>query len=85
MILITDTAMDVVRDGRKMSEADEAEAKAMLSRFGIPDPEMKLLTMSGGQRKRAALASALLRTCEVLILSMIPPIMSGLPKVRKYA
>ena len=63
-----ETAMDVVRDGRKMSEADEAEAKAMLSRFGIPDPEMKLLTMSGGQRKRAALASVLLRTCEVLIL-----------------
>lgn len=63
-----ETAMDAVRCGRKLDETEAAEARALLSRFGIQDPGMKLLSMSGGERKRVALASVLLQKSEVLIL-----------------
>ena len=49
-------------------EAKEYEALTMLSKLGIDDPSVKLGTLSGGQRKRTALAAALLATSDVLIL-----------------
>ena len=47
---------------------NEYEAKAMLNRLGITDFAQKVGTLSGGQRKRAALAAALLHPADVLIL-----------------
>ena len=44
------------------------EIKAMLARFGIDNPEANPETLSGGQRKRAALTAALLTPCDLLIL-----------------
>lgn len=47
---------------------NEYEAKAMLNRLGIAHFEQKVGTLSGGQRKRVALAAALIRPADVLIL-----------------
>ena len=44
------------------------EARAMLERFGITETDRKPDTLSGGQRKRAALAAALLTPADLLIL-----------------
>lgn len=44
------------------------EAVSMLRRLGIPDPEAKTGLLSGGQRKRVALAAALIQPADVLIL-----------------
>ena len=46
----------------------EGEARAMLERLGIPDPDGPVSLLSGGQRKKAALAAALLTPCDLLIL-----------------
>ncbi len=46
----------------------EGEAKALLERFGIPDASVLPKVLSGGQRKRAALAAAMLTPCDLLIL-----------------
>ena len=46
----------------------EYEAKSMLGKLGINDYSAKVGTLSGGQRKRAALASALIHPADVLIL-----------------
>lgn len=46
----------------------ESEAKAILSRLGIDSFGAKIGFLSGGQRKRVALASALITPCELLIL-----------------
>ena len=63
----------VVRDNEKephftSREELEASARTMLNRLGITDHEAKIETLSGGQRKRAALASVLLSTADLLIL-----------------
>ncbi len=44
------------------------EARAVLSRFGITDPDCDPAILSGGQKKRAALVAALLTPCDLLIL-----------------
>ena len=44
------------------------EAASMLQKLGIPDPAVMPDTLSGGQRKRAALAAALLTPSDLLIL-----------------
>ena len=49
-------------------ELNEFEAKAMLNRLGITDFAQKVGTLSGGQRKRVALAAALIHPADVLIL-----------------
>ena len=46
----------------------EAEAKGTLGNLGIHDQRQLIGTMSGGQRKRVALARALIRPAELLIL-----------------
>ena len=46
----------------------EYEAKTMLTRLGITDFGQKVETLSGGQRKRVALAAVLLHPADVLIL-----------------
>lgn len=46
----------------------EYEAKTMLGKLGLTDVTRKIGTLSGGQRKRVALATALIHPAEVLIL-----------------
>ncbi|WP_223069905.1 ABC-F family ATP-binding cassette domain-containing protein [Paenibacillus caui] len=46
----------------------ESEAKSVLSKLGIEDVDRKMGELSGGQRKRVALASALIQPSELLIL-----------------
>ena len=49
-------------------ELNEYEAKAMLNKLGITDHAQKIGTLSGGQRKRVALAAALIHPADVLVL-----------------
>ena len=49
-------------------ELNEYEAKAMLNRLGITDFAQKVGTLSGGQRKRVALAAALIHPADGLSL-----------------
>lgn len=49
-------------------ELNEYEAKSMLTRFGITDYDSKMGTLSGGQRKRVALTTALIHPADILIL-----------------
>ena len=46
----------------------EYEAKSILTRLGISDFEQKVGTLSGGQRKRVALAAVFVQPADVLIL-----------------
>lgn len=46
----------------------ESEAKIILSKLGIVNFEAAMDSLSGGQRKRVALAQALIEPCELLIL-----------------
>ena len=46
----------------------ESEAKSILSKLGILDFTAKVGTLSGGQRKRIALAAALIQPSNLLIL-----------------
>lgn len=46
----------------------ESEAKRILSRLGIDRFDARMGTLSGGQRKRVALAGALIRPADLLIL-----------------
>lgn len=46
----------------------ESEAKAILTQLGVYNFNSKVKHLSGGQKKRIALAGALIRPCELLIL-----------------
>lgn len=46
----------------------ESSAKTVLTKLGIKDFNQKVSELSGGQRKRVSLASALITPCELLIL-----------------
>ena len=46
----------------------EFEAKTMLTKLGMTEFDKKIGTLSGGQRKRVALASALIHPADVLLL-----------------
>lgn len=46
----------------------ESEAKSILNKLGITNYDEKIKNLSGGQRKRVALASALITPCDLLIL-----------------
>ena len=49
-------------------ELREYEAKSVLTRLGVTNFEQRVGELSGGQRKRTALATALVHDCDVLIL-----------------
>lgn len=62
----------LLRANAAMDEQDawqlESDARTALSKLGITSYEAKLGTLSGGQRKRVAMAAALLSPSDVLIL-----------------
>ncbi|WP_141506380.1 ABC-F family ATP-binding cassette domain-containing protein [Paenibacillus luteus] len=70
----SDTALQeqLIKANQLMDEYDawqlESDAKMALSKLGIYDFEAKVETLSGGQRKRVAMAAALLLPSDVLIL-----------------
>ena len=51
-----------------LGSVDEFEARAMLTRLGLTDMEGDVRTFSGGQKKRVALAAALIRPVDLLLL-----------------
>ena len=53
---------------KDVGEPDEYEAKALLTQLGITDFESDVRTFSGGQKKRVALAAALIRPVDLLLL-----------------
>lgn len=53
---------------KEFRELNEYEARSMLGRLDFVDFEQKVGTLSGGQRKRVALASALIHPGDILIL-----------------
>lgn len=46
----------------------ESEAKSILTKLGISNFQSQIGTLSGGQRKRVALAATLIQPCDLLIL-----------------
>ncbi len=46
----------------------ESQVKTILNKLGIRDYEARMGTLSGGQRKRVALAGALITPCDLLLL-----------------
>ncbi len=59
----------VLHDAPKdVGEPDEYEAKALLTQLGITDFTSDVRTFSGGQKKRVALAAALIRPVDLLML-----------------
>ena len=53
---------------KEFRELSEYEAKSMLTKLGLTDFDQKVGTLSGGQRKRVALVSALVHPADILIL-----------------
>ncbi len=65
------TVLEAVMEGNRTHENEwslESDAKTMLQRLGIVDYDLKVDTMSGGQRKRVALANTLLSKADILVL-----------------
>ncbi|RKP48024.1 ABC transporter ATP-binding protein [Cohnella endophytica] len=62
----------LISANQRMDELDawqlESDAKAALTKLGILDYDAKVETFSGGQRKRVAMAAALLQPSDILIL-----------------
>ncbi len=68
---VTDTVLQAVVRGHVTEENHwtiESEAKTMMTRLGITDFEETCGHLSGGQRKRLALVSALLAKADILLL-----------------
>ena len=53
---------------RALKNVKEYEAKAILTKLGITEFEKPVGQLSGGQKKRVAIAAALIHPCDVLIL-----------------
>ena len=71
VFLSGETALEAVlreNEGRGHVWDLESQAKAMLNRLGIPDCNAVMDTLSGGQKKRTALAAVLLSPADLLIL-----------------
>lgn len=62
-----DTVLEAVMKDAHNS-VGESDAKAMLTKLGVFDFDAKTATLSGGQRKRLALVTALLTPSDVLVL-----------------
>lgn len=65
------TVLEAVMEGNLTHDNEwslEGDAKAMLQKLGISEYGQKVDTMSGGQRKRIALANTLLSKADVLVL-----------------
>ena len=67
---VLESVMRENADGSHYSSPDEmqATAKSMLNKLGIIEHDALTSTLSGGQRKRVALASVLMSTADLLIL-----------------
>lgn len=65
----SDRIMELTHEMDVMSAWDlESDAKSILTRLGITDFKAIVGTLSGGQKKRIALASALIQPSDILIL-----------------
>lgn len=65
------TVLEAVMEGNLTHDNEwslESDAKTMLQKLGLSDYGQKVGTMSGGQRKRTALANTLLSKADVLVL-----------------
>ncbi len=61
------TILEQVLEG-VTSAAKEYECKSILNKLELQDYDLKIVTLSGGQKKRVALAAALVHEVELLIL-----------------
>ena len=52
----------------ELAESKSYEAKTILTKLGLMDFDMPMSILSGGQKKRVAIASALLHPCDMLVL-----------------
>ena len=64
---ILEYVLEEIHAGEDIWEA-EGEAKAILNRLGLGEYQRSVLPLSGGERKRAALARTLLHPADILIL-----------------
>lgn len=68
----TDAQTQLINLTNEMKAADlwdlESQIKSILNKLGIKDLDQKMSELSGGQKKRIALASALITPCDLLIL-----------------
>ena len=63
------TVLDYVTQGKQELDWNtESEAKSILNKLDIKDHQAKIDTLSGGQKKRVALARTLINPADVLIL-----------------
>lgn len=63
------TVLDYVADGKWQKDwSTESEARNVLNKLGITEHEQKVHLLSGGQKKRAALARILVNPADILIL-----------------
>ena len=65
-----ETALEEMRFENKKNAVplDEYALKSILSKLGLQDYDLAISSMSGGQRKRLALAMALVSPCDLLLL-----------------
>ena len=54
--------------GRRADPQKEYEAKSLLTRFGVAEFDRDVTLLSGGQKKRVAIAAVLVNPCDVLIM-----------------
>lgn len=63
------TVLDYVADGKWQKDwATESEARSVLNKLGIEDHDEEIDHLSGGQKKRVALARTMVNPADVLIL-----------------
>ena len=59
----------ILNEALRLAQVEnEFEVKSMLSKFGLDEYDKKIQILSGGEKRRLALAITLLQPCELLIL-----------------